>query len=210
MAQEENQMKFWAKINRGLVLTILALFAVVVYLIVLQVSHNAARPEIESICKSYVKTAVNYSMLPQKYRKASPAMPQSELDSYLSDMQNDIKAFYPDNEQTYKYVINQYTASLENQAKGINMVYSYTKDVSSFSGLNFNGSTVIVSIVTDTNYTGAAVNTGSTVTGAGSDTFTPVSGQTTDTITLQKIDGKWMVVYADLQQPAQGGSSYVK
>jgi hypothetical protein len=192
-------MKFLAKLNRGAVLSIAVLLAVVIYLIALQLSHNAARPEIESICRNYIKTSVDYTMLPQKYRVDKPSIPQSELDSYIAKMGNDIKAYYPDNEQMYKYVINTFKTSLQNQAKGNGTVFSYTKDVSYFKKLAFDGNSVTVTIVTNSSFDGPA-NSG---TGAAR---TAVSTQTTDTITLQKTGDKWYVVYANLQKPSTGDS----
>ena len=202
-------MKFWAKVNRGLIVIVAVAAAVAVYLVGLYFSQSSARPRIETICRNYIKTAVGYSMLPEKYRDGSVKITSSGLSGYEADMEKDIGAFYPAGGSTSKYVLSQYKASLENQAKGKNLVYSYTKKIDSFSSFSFSGSTVTVSILVNTSYNGpssaANIDTGVTAT-VGSGYSTPVSGQTTDTVTLQKTGGKWYVVYADLQQPVSGAA----
>jgi hypothetical protein len=194
-------MKFWAKPNRGAVLSIAVLLVVVIYLIALQFSHTAARPDIKSVCGNYIRTAVNYRMLPVQYRTDQPDMPQTAIDSYIEKMTDEIKAYYPANTQGYKYAVDKYAANLIAQAKGNGVVYSYMKEILSFSNFDFNGSSVTVTILTNSSF---------------DSTDTPgaarasVSAQTTDTITLQKIGGVWKVVYADLPDPSNGGGPSVK
>jgi hypothetical protein len=182
------------------VLSVAVLLGVAVYLTVLGFSNASARPEIENVCRSYIQTAVNFKMLPAQYRTETPSMPQSELDSYLATMSSDMQAFFPNDENDYKYIINQYQANLKTQAEGKNIVFSYTKKVEYFKNFDFNGNTVTVTITTNSSFDG----TPSTVPGS---TRTAVSGETTDTISLLHTGGGWKIVYADLQLPGNGGTS---
>jgi hypothetical protein len=189
-------MKFLSKINRGLILTVLIIVAIVIYLVAQSISESKVTPKIKEVCQQYINTAINYSQLPEKYRKTDPEMPKAELDKYIENMTSDLKAFYTNNEQTYKSIVQRYKEDLENQAKGIGVVYSYKKDIKDYEDIIFDGNTVTVTI--DTNSVLDGPN--NLMPGAPRE---KVSAQTVDTITLQKTDGEWKVIYAFLQQPVK-------
>ncbi|NJD02434.1 MAG: hypothetical protein FIA99_07530 [Ruminiclostridium sp.] len=191
-------MKFLAKINRGLILSVFVLTVVVIYLVTLSISHAAVIPKIKEVCTNYINTEISYKMLPEKYRKEKPDMPQNELDKYIVEMAMDIKAFYTDNEQTYKYLIDRNKADLENQSKGIGIIFSYKKDIADYKNIVFDGNTVTVTILTNSSFDGPDITAPGMQRGN-------VSAQTNDTILLQKTDEEWKIIYADLQQPIKNG-----
>ena len=192
-------MTLFKKINRGLILTVVVLIVTAGYVILTSVAQSAAEPDIKNICANYIKTAISYQMLPQNYRKETPAMPKTELDNYINSMSKDLEAFYTTNQQTYKYTIDSNKTSLENQAKGIGVIYSYSKVISSYNSFTFSSDTVEVSISTSSVLDDASDPS----TSAGG--RQSISSQTTDTIDLQKVGGKWKITYADLEQPSNGG-----
>lgn len=187
-------MKLLKKINRGLIVTTVVLAAVVIYLVTLWIVQGKERPVVEETCQNYINTAVSYKMLPEKYRSETPDMKKEELDSYISSMTKDLKAFYTGNEQSFQHRIEQYKSDLESQAQGIGVVYKYQKNIKEFKDFTFDGDTVTVTILTDSVLDGPNIY----VTGSPREN---ISAQTTDTITLQKEDDTWKVVYADLQPP---------
>lgn len=194
-------MKLFKKINRGLIVTTVVLAAVVIYLVTLWIAQGKEKPVVEEICQKYINTAVSYEMLPEKYRKDTPDINKEELDSYISSMTTDLKAFYTDKEQTYKHLIDRNKSDLENQAQGIGVVYKYQKDIKEFKDFAFEGNSVTVTILTDT------VLDGPNIYSAGSPREN-ISAQTTDTITLQKTDGKWKIIYAYLQPPMKAQENF--
>lgn len=185
-------MKFLTKINRGLILTSVILIVIFIYLFAQSAAEARVKPEIKDLCQKYINTEISYKMLPEKYKKENPDMPQAELNKYIDDMRKAIKAFYTDNEQSYKYVIDRNKTDLESQAKGIGVVYSYKKDITEYKAFTFEGKTVTVTILTN------SVLDGPSTPGAPRES---IAAQTTDTITLQETDGQWKIIYADLQQP---------
>ncbi len=196
-------MKLFKKINRGLILTIVVVAAVATYLVILSVTQGKEKPIIEDVCTKYISTAISYKQLPDQYKKENPEIPEAELNKYIDSMTADLKAFYTGNEQTYKTVISTNKADLERQASGMGVVFDYKKDIKEFDSFTFDGDTVTVSILTNSVLDGPNI-------------FEPgmprenISAQTTDTITLQKTEGNWKIIYADLQQPmkSQNGITY--
>lgn len=187
-------MRLLWKINRGLILTVLVIIAVATCLTVQAVSFNSAKPEIQEICKDYIKTVTDYAMLPSQYRTDKPNITQAALDTYLAHMNDAIETFYSTNTQASKYVVSSMKVSLKNQANGTGVVYSYKKEIRTVESMNFNENSVTVTMLVNTSYDGpnSASVAGERI---------AASAQTTDTITLQKSDGKWNIVSANLQLP---------
>lgn len=196
-------MKFFSKINRGLILTSLVLVAVVIYLVTQSISQGEVKPIIKDVCEKYISTAVSYKELPEKYKKENPEIPKADLDKYIEEMTKDLKVFYTDNEKTYKYAIDKSKDDLERQANGLGTVFNYEKSIVEYKDFVFDGNTVTVTILTN-----AVID--------GPNIFEPgmprenFAAQTTDTITLQKVDEEWKIIYADLQEPmkTQNGMMY--
>lgn len=187
-------MYYLAKINRGVVLTAIVLIAVVIYLISVTITQNAENPKIEDICKKYIQTEVSYRMLPQKYRIDNPQMPKEEQDKYISDMTNNIKAYYSDNTQSSKYLIENLKNGIENQAKGLQLIFNYQKEFVEFKDINFDNDRVSVTITSNTSFDGYNANNP----GKNRD---KIHQLTDDLITLQKISGEWKVTYANINIP---------
>lgn len=189
-------MNLFKKINRGLIATVIVLIAVAVYLVSLSISRADEENRIKEVCESYVKTAISYKMLPKEYRKEAPEIKKAELDNYISQMSKDLKAFYIDNEQSYKYVTDWNKQELENQSKGIDVVFNYSKKILKFTDFVYDKDVVTAQFESDSSFEGPDLTNKSVK-------RRKVTMQTKDSITLQMQEGKWKIVYADLQQPVR-------
>ena len=188
-------MKYLSKINRGVLLTLTVVLAVTGYLVANTLIHNGEKPAIRQACESYIQKEVSYNMLPVASRVDNPTMTATALDNYLAQMKKDLIAYYPANEQYYKFVIDNLTSDLTNQAKGLNVVYSYDKTVLRYDDMLFDGDTVDVRFTCST-----SIEVKSDI-GTGSAVKDKVTSETQDNIILQKINGSWKVVFASLNRP---------
>lgn len=193
-------MKILSKINRGAILTTGVILVVIAYLIVHSALQNMEKPEIKKICEAYIQKEISYNMLPADYRKVKPAMPEAALEKYLKSMKTDIIAFYPSNEQYYKFIIQSITTDLTNQAKGTGVVFSYAKTILRYDDLNFDGDTV------DVRFTSNSTMEVQSQSGIASSIKEKIAGEIQDNVILQKIDGKWKVVYSSITRPT--GNNY--
>ncbi len=187
-------MRTLSKINRGAILTAGVLLVVISYLITNAMLQNSEKPVIRQICEAYVQKEISYNMLPTEYRTDKPAMSAVALEKYLTMMKADIIAFYPSNEQFYRFVIQNITGDLTNQSKGSGVVFSYTKTIIRYDEMLFDGDTVDVRFTCNTVMEAQAQGIGSTV-------KEKTSSETQDNVILQKIDGQWKVVYASINRP---------
>lgn len=178
-------MKILKKINRGLILTVIVVIGVAVYLACLSSAQAADREEIISICEDYIKAETGYSMLPEKYRKENPEIPEQELDAYINEAKTELKKFYVDNENTYKYLLERIESSLKSQAAGDDVILTYTKDIYKVDSVAFDGDKASVELICNTvcKTSGGSVST---------------DDLTNDSLMLQKIDGRWLLCYSNL------------
>lgn len=62
-------MKLLKKINKGLVLTVIVLLALIIYIVTVEISRNKEKPNIEAACKNYIETINKYAVLPEDAQK---------------------------------------------------------------------------------------------------------------------------------------------
>ncbi len=193
-------MKVLAKINRGVILTVVVLLGVAAYLIGLEVMHSSARKEIGALCEEYVQAELGYHMLPEEYRGATPGMTEAELDSYIAQMKEDLTPYYVNNEQTYQYLFSSLEQSLRNQAQGYDVTYELTKDIMQ-TEITFDGDKARVQLSCYTTLKGTTAYTPDI---AATTPNNSVSRETRDTLYLQRVDGEWKLTYSNLTIPYAG------
>jgi len=192
-------MRALKKLNRGVVITIIVVLCVSIYLIVLDSTQNTQKSAIQKVVESYVKTYVGYNMLPKDYRVENSNISKTELDSYISKMESDIKSYFTENDSAYKFMTNNLKSDLESQKSDTTVVYSYEKAISSYTDFSFDKSIVTVTFETNSKYDGP-------------DKRDPTAGRlkldavTTDTVVLKKVKDDWKVVYSNINRPSQSNS----
>jgi hypothetical protein len=195
-------MKTISKINRGLIATVIVLIAVITYIVAVTVSQDTAKPTIKQACADYIAMDIKYKLLPSDYTDANKKVPQSLQDSIISNMKSDIKAAYIDNKPLVDTVIKEYQDNLEAQFKNGANLKSIKRQILKFNSIDFNGDTVVVnfnSIVDVELITGYTTNNN---TGVVTPTFQANNSHTSESISFEKVDGKWKVVVANLNEPS--------
>ncbi len=191
------------KINRGLILTFAVVLGVAVYLVGLEAVRSKDKEEIKKVCEAYLQMEVAYHMLPEEYRKEQPDIAGPALDEYIRKMQEEITSYYVDNEQCYRYLLERLEENLRAQAEGKGVIYQFEKNIRRYESLSFNGNTVKVTFTSFSTLDGPPGGPGS------EENRMESQGDTIDEITLQKVDGKWKVVFSNLSYPyGNGGMSY--
>ena len=192
-------MRILSKINRGVILTVVILLGVAGYLIGLEAMHGSARKEIQQICEKYVAAELQYYMLPEAYRVEKPQIPEQELERYMTAMRDELKGFFVDNEQTYRYKLKELEENLTAQSKGEGVVYEYKKEIVKYE-IAFDGNTASVTLTSATTYDGP-VSSYSYSSKTGVSSRQTLTGEVTDRLSFQRVDGEWKLTYAALYLP---------
>ncbi|MEI6580410.1 MAG: hypothetical protein WCN92_13240 [Eubacteriales bacterium] len=192
-------MKVLKKLNRGMIIAVIAVIGVSIYLVGLGITQHAEIPAIKQVVESYINTYVGYNMLPVEYRIAAPNMPQATLDSYVAKMETDIKSYFVAGDNSYKFMTDTLKSDLQSQTSETTVVYNYTKEISKYTAFTFDKSTVTVTLDTNSSYDGPDKSNSVAVNFKG-------NAVTTDTVVLKKVDGAWKIVYSDITRPSQHDS----
>ncbi|MCR4616061.1 MAG: hypothetical protein K5756_07945 [Clostridiales bacterium] len=193
------------KLNKGLILTVLAVIGVVIYIISISAVRNQYKKEISKIAEDYVSTVQTYSMLPTEYRSGSRKMSDTEFDSYLEEMKTEVGKFCTDNEEVRKTIMSEIEANLLSLKEGQNVITEYEKSIKKLS-YEFIGNKITVSLICKNRYKGSEYTAydeeGYNISADASPEIKSITNETYDTIIFQKIDGSWKIVYSYFAIPA--------
>lgn len=183
-------MKLLKKMNRGFLLLIVCLLAVVIYLVVFGVIQSKDKKAVVALCDEYIQVELSYSILPEEYREDPVSMSEDEVGDFLDNMEKEIKSYYIDNDVTSSAKLSELGLNAVSLLQGQTIVTQYEKIVQKYTDITFNDDKVTLTAQCLTTYNGE-------------------QNMTSDEFALQKIDGEWKLTSATLlTQPAETTSSY--
>ena len=202
-------MNFLKKINKGLVLTIVALIILIVYLANIEGKRNAEKPNIETAIKEYIEIIDKYVVLPSEDQKLyETTFNQEELDKiseeYGKVIQSRVNAF--EDEAKSKMVENNVVRDIqksllemlltENNDFQKGVLTSYNKELTRIKKYAFDEDQVVVTfdskVEKETKYLEAGEEK----------TKKDTQNISEESITLKNEERKWKIVYADFQYGA--------
>ncbi len=203
-------MKYLKKINKGLILTVVILLILIIYLISVGIGRNKDKPEIEKVCEEYIEVINEYSITPEKVSKVYEAEGlsedekkvrtnemNSEIDKKMEEFEGKLKNKMIDNSLSIQMQKNRVADFIQSSSNPFYSVLTkYDKEITKITKYSFDEDqvTVIFNAKVDSEIKHLDAMDGN------KEVLKKDTNTTNDeTITLQKIDGNWKVVYADLQ-----------
>ena len=176
-------MRWLKKINKGFILTMIVLICLVIYLISVEVTRGAEKPNIEAACKEYIEF-INKAIV-SKDENLKQKLEEKMIDNEIAiNMQKDtIESFIKDGNNIPNSSITKFDKELakikkfvfdDNQVT-ITITSKVEEEIKYLDEENKEKSKI------------QKIETGE------------------ETITLQKVEGKWKIVYADLQYADYSG-----
>ncbi len=197
-------MNLLKKINKGLILTIIVLLILGIYLFVVESKRNEAKPEIEEIVKEYIAIVNKYSVVPEDMQKIQVPTSNEEftrineemdkkVDEYLNKYEAELKEKMIDNKEVVDMQKDAMKCFLDNANNYFQeVVTKYNREIVKIRKYAFDEDQVTVTLETSTEIENKYLDEGNEKVRKEN----PTSKD--ETITLQLVDGKWKVVYADL------------
>lgn len=197
-------MNLLKKINKGLILTIIVLLILGIYLFVIEINRNAAKPEIEGAVKEYIEIANKYAVVPEDMQKIQVVTSNEEfgkineemekkIDEHLNKYEAEIKAKMIDNKEVVDMQKDTMKTFLDNANNYFQAIITkYNKEIVKIRKYAFDDEQVTVTLETNTEIESKYLD------GENEKVRKENSSSKDETITLQLVDGKWKVVYADL------------
>ena len=189
-------MKISRKINKGLVLTLIVLVILITYLIIQEIERGKEKESIIKSCEEYIDFIDKYSVFPENYQTVKTTITEEELKKYIETFKQECKQFTISNESVIDIQAKVISSNLEyTELSDFSITTKFDRKIKKIKSYEFDGNQVTVTLENDVK---KEVKSNDAVTGeevTNSNEFTA----TEDTITLQKEDGKWKIVYANLQ-----------
>ena len=189
-------MKILKKINKGLLLTIIVIAILVMYLINLERQREADKTYIKKSCENFIALTDEYVVLPEDMQTYTGEISNENEEKIKTKLKDALKTQMVDNNKAieiqYEYLLDK----LENGYKTENEVKTKNKRIiTKISNYEFDGSQVTVTLKTSTETTYKYKDEFTEEEKERKNTITSSS----DEIVLQKVDGKWKIVYSYLQ-----------
>ena len=208
-------MKILKKVNKGLVLTIIVIVALVIYLVGVEKQREADKDDIIKACEEFIDFTDKYSVIPEDVLKLGEVFSQDKLNEYIQKMKNELPEYMIENDEAVGIEAQILQTNIENaystestiepentdeeQAgqSNENIINSIKtkmeREITKISSYEYDGNQVTVTFNSTTTLTTNYLNNGET-----QENQSSFNGYE-EKIILQKIDSKWKVVYSDLQ-----------
>ena len=201
-------MKKLRKINLGLVLTILVVAAVVIYSVALETSRSQDKGEIKTTVEEFTKLVSEKVVLEEKEQVYNNTV-DDELEKFVNEnVKPSLKAAMIDNDAAINIEATQIQNDFENQINTATYKIKVEQELTKISSFVFDGDQVTVTFnrkVTENIKYFDVEDDGISEKNITSDSIkekTNTYNTNSEIITLKKVDGKWKVVYANLQLTA--------
>lgn len=181
------------KINKGLILTVIVLVVLTIYLVNLEKQRNEEKPHIRTICEKFIEITDKYSVLPKEKQVLNTIIDQDEFEQYMMLMKNQLNNIMISKEDA---VLLQYKVIGENLQNGYSKFEARTnqkRTIKKVTRYEFDGDQVTVK------FENKVEKTTKYITGEEEQVENKSFDALYDEIILQKVNGEWKVVYANLQ-----------
>lgn len=184
-------MKVLKKINKGLILTIIVLAALLIYISGVEKQRNADKPDIRKACEEFIALTDKYVVLPEDMQKSEVS--EEKVNEYVNQMKNDVEKVMISNTEAVKIQEQVIENNLRDSYNALDARSKMSRKIKKINGYEFDGNQVTVKLNNQVEIvTKVFAEIDST---KETETF----DASNDEIILQKIDGKWKIVYSNLQ-----------
>lgn len=186
-------MKFLKKINKGLILTVIVLVVLILYFNNLEKQRDKDKPDIKKACEDFIELTDKYSVLPVELQTLQDNIPEEKVDDYIKQMKKDLADVMIDNQESINIQQKILEENLKNGYNVLEVRTNLSRKIQNVSSYQFENNQVTVSLKDNVEET---IKTSDGLEEYDKNNEFEASE---DEIVLQKVDGKWKIVYANLQ-----------
>lgn len=184
-------MKVLKKINKGLILTIIVLAALLIYISGVEKQRNADKPDIRKACEDFILLTDKYVVLPEDMQKSEVS--EEKVNEYVNQMKSDVEKVMISNTEAVKIQKQVIENNLKNGYDALDVRIKMSRKIKKINGYEFDGNQVTVKLKDQVEIVTKVFDE------IDSTKETETFDASNDEIILQKIDGKWKIVYSNLQ-----------
>ncbi len=184
-------MKVLKKINKGLILTIIVLAALLIYISGVEKQRNADKPDIRKACEDFILLTDKYVVLPEDMQKSEVS--EEKVNEYVNQMKSDVEKVMISNTEAVKIQKQVIENNLRDSYNALDVRSKVSRKIKKINGYEFDGNQVTVKLKDQVEIVTKVFDE------IDSTKETETFDASNDEIILQKIDGKWKIVYSNLQ-----------
>lgn len=184
-------MKVLKKINKGLILTIIVLAALLIYISGVEKQRNADKPDIRKACEDFILLTDKYVVLPEDMQKSEVS--EEKVNEYVNQMKSDVEKVMISNTEAVKIQEQVIENNLRDSYNALDVRSKVSRKIKKINGYEFDGNQVTVKLNNQVEIVTKVFDE------IDSTKETETFDASNDEIILQKIDGKWKIVYSNLQ-----------
>lgn len=184
-------MKVLKKINKGLILTIIVLAALLIYISSIEKQRNSDKPDIRKACEDFILLTDKYVVLPEDMQKSEVS--EEKVNEYVNQMKNDVEKVMISNTEALKIQEQVIENNLRDSYNALDVRSKVSRKIKKINGYEFDGNQVTVKLKDQVEIVTKVFDE------IDSTKETETFDASNDEIILQKIDGKWKIVYSNLQ-----------
>lgn len=184
-------MKVLKKINKGLILTIIVLAALLIYISSIEKQRNSDKPDIRKACEDFILLTDKYVVLPEDMQKSGVS--EEKVNEYVNQMKNDVEKVMISNTEAVKIQEQVIENNLRDSYNALDVRSKVSRKIKKINGYEFDGNQVTVKLNNQVEIVTKVFDE------IESTKETETFDASSDEIILQKVDGKWKIVYSNLQ-----------
>ena len=184
-------MKVLKKINKGLILTIIVLAALLIYISSIEKQRNSDKPDIRKACEEFIALTDKYVVLPEDMQKSEVS--EEKVNEYVNQMKNDVEKVMISNTEALKIQEQVIENNLRDSYNALDVRSKVSRKIKKINGYEFDGNQVTVKLNNQVEIVTKVFDE------IESTKETETFDASSDEIILQKVDGKWKIVYSNLQ-----------
>ena len=184
-------MKVLKKINKGLILTIIVLAALLIYISSIEKQRNSDKPDIRKACEEFIALTDKYVVLPEDMQKSEVS--EEKVNEYVNQMKSDVEKVMISNTEAVKIQKQVIENNLRNGYDALDVRIKMSRKIKKINGYEFDGNQVTVKLKDQVEIVTKVFDE------IESTKETETFEASSDEIILQKVDGKWKIVYSNLQ-----------
>ena len=184
-------MKVLKKINKGLILTIIVLAALLIYISGVEKQRNSDKPDIRKACEEFIALTDKYVVLPEDMQKSEVS--EEKVNEYVNQMKSDVEKVMISNTEAVKIQKQVIENNLRDSYNALDVRSKVSRKIKKINGYEFDGNQVTVKLKDQVEIVTKVFDE------IESTKETETFEASSDEIILQKIDGKWKIVYSNLQ-----------
>ena len=184
-------MKVLKKINKGLILTIIVLAVLLIYISGVEKQRNADKPDIRKACEEFIALTDKYVVLPEDMQKSEVS--EENVNEYVNQMKNDVEKVMISNTEAVKIQEQVIENNLRDGYDALDVRSKMSRKIKKIKSYEFDGNQVTVKLNDQVEIVTKVFDE------IDATKETETFDASSDEIILQKIDGKWKIVYSNLQ-----------